>query len=243
MTEFTILLAEIPIRVQALYPQTKAFCADYLTEKTPVFCVTIEPQDIAYEQKFSEKTAEREHKPIVRFLPEYLETLAVYRKIANKMPSYGVLLFHGAAVAVDGQVYLFTAQSGTGKTTHMKYWLEQYGERATVVNGDKPLIKMTDNGVFVCGTPWQGKEKYGKNTVLPLKALCILQRDTHDHIEKVSFSKEFSVILRQTYQPPFADGLEKTLDLLTDLSKKIPLYKLGCTMNPQSALVSYQGMQ
>ena len=242
MIEFTISLADIPIRIRANYPQTKAFCRSYLSEKEPVFDVEITEQDLVNERAFNEKTAALCNRPTVNYPLPYLETLAVSRKIANQMPLYGAVLFHGAAIAVDSEVYLFTAKSGTGKTTHIRYWIEQFGDRAKIVNGDKPFLKITETGVSVCGSPWQGKENYGSNIILPLKAVCLLTRDSTDHIERVSFAKELVGVMRQTYHPPTAEAMEKTLDLLMTLSAQVPLYKLGCTMDPRSALVSYNGM-
>lgn len=242
MTEFTISIADIPIRIQANYPQTKAFCSRFLSEKAPVFSVAITEDDLANEQAFNARTAPHRNRPVQEYPLPYLETLAVSRKIADQMPQYGAVLFHGAAIAVDGEVYLFTAKSGTGKTTHIRYWLEQFGDRAAIVNGDKPFLKITESGAFACGSPWQGKENFGSNVILPLKAICLLQRDCFDHIEKVGFAPNLAAVLRQTYQPPTAQGMEQTLDLLTGLAKQVPLYRLGCTMDPNAALVAYHGM-
>ena len=242
MIEFTVSIADIPILIRANYPQTKAFCRSYLSEKEPLFAVEITRDDLAGERASNANTAQNENRPVVDYPLPYLETLAVSRKIAGQTPRYGAVLFHGAAIAVDNEVYLFTAKSGTGKTTHIRYWMDQFGDRAKIINGDKPFLKITETGAFACGSPWQGKENYGCNAILPLKAVCLLQRDSTDHIERVSFAKEFAAVMRQTYQPPTADGLEKTLDLLTALAARVPLYKLGCTMDPRSALVSYNGM-
>lgn len=55
-----------------------------------------------------------------------------YRKIAEKLVQYDVMLFHGSAVAVDGIGYLFTAKSGTGKSTHTRLWREYFGDRGHI---------------------------------------------------------------------------------------------------------------
>ena len=108
----------------------------------------------------------------------YLEELAIYRQIAEQAPERGVLLFHGSAVAVDGQTYLFTAKSGTGKSTHTRLWRQRFGDRALMVNDDKPLLRFTETEVLVCGTPWNGKHHLSAPVQLPLKALCVLMRSS-----------------------------------------------------------------
>jgi serine kinase of HPr protein (carbohydrate metabolism regulator) len=60
------------------------------------------------------------------------------------MPYYDTFLFHGSAIAVDGVGYLFTAKSGTGKSTHARLWRELLGARAVMVNDDKPLLRVTE---------------------------------------------------------------------------------------------------
>ena len=153
-----------------------------------------------------------------------------------------VLLMHGAVVAVDGQAYLFTAKSGTGKTTHTRLWLRQFGVRAVMVNGDKPLIHITRKGATVYGTPWDGKEHLSRNIACPLKAVCILTRSETNHIERISPKEALTMLCQQSYRPAQPAALRKTLALVDLLSSSVPLYKLGCNMEPEAALVAYHGM-
>ena len=124
---FTVRLAEVPISISAIYHSTKDFCRDYLTGEEPVFSLEVTPGDIAYEREKSAREDDYEGIPIRHFSDSYLETLAVYRKIAEQMLDYGVLLFHGSVVAVDHKAYIFTAKSGTGKSTHTRLCRELLG--------------------------------------------------------------------------------------------------------------------
>ena len=153
-----------------------------------------------------------------------------------------VLLMHGAVVAVDGQAYLFTAKSGTGKTTHTRLWLKQFGARAVIVNGDKPLIHITREGATVYGTPWDGKEHLSHNIACPLKAVCILTRSKTNHIVRISPKEALRMLCQQSYRPAQPAALRKTLALIDLLSSSVPLYRLGCNMEPEAALVAYHGM-
>ena len=106
---------------------------------------------------------------------DYLETLAVCRKIAERMPEHNTFLFYGSCIAVDGAGYVFTAKSGTGKSTHTRLWRELLDNRATMVNDDKPLIRIADDDAIIYGTPWDGKHPLSHNIAVPLKAICILE--------------------------------------------------------------------
>lgn len=242
MTAFIMRLAGISIQVRALFPSTRRFCESYLSDDAPAFTVTVEPSDIAFEREKSAEEDRLEGIPPRQFSDAYLETLAVYRKIAVALLDYGVMLFHGSVVAVGNTAFLFTARSGTGKTTHTRLWLNQIPE-AYVVNGDKPLLKMTESGVVACGTPWQGKENYGKNTMVPLKAICVLERDTVNHIEPTTARDVLPMLFQQAYRPQDAAAMLKTMELIGTLGERVAFYRLGCNMEEEAAVVAYEGMK
>ena len=85
------------------------------------------------------------------------------------------LTMHGVIVATAGQGYMITAPSGVGKTTRGRLWCEHI-PGSEIVNGDKPLIQLKDEGTFACGTPWCGKERINSNKIVPLRAILLLDR-------------------------------------------------------------------
>ena len=240
---FIIKIADIPIAVSTIYSETEKLCDSYRTEEQAIFSVIISEEDIELERRKSRQEALLEGVPVIQWKDEYLETLAVYRKIATGLLEYDRLLFHGSAIAVDGEGYLFTAKSGTGKSTHTRLWRELFGDRAVMVNDDKPILKITKDGVFVCGTPWDGKHHLSSNIIVPLKAVCILNRDVENHIEAISVQEAYPILLQQSFRPPEAEKMMKTMDLVRQLAEKVKLYSLGCNMEPEAARVSYEGME
>lgn len=243
METFTAKFAGIPVGICALFRETRDFCEEYLTEECPTFSVEIFPADIAAERIMSDETTTREYGKPIPFPDPYLETLAVYRKIADHMLNYDTMLFHGSVIAVDGAAYLFTAPSGTGKSTHTRLWRELFGERAHMVNDDKPLLKVTENGVWACGTPWDGKHHLSRNEMVPLKAICILERAAENHIEPVNVKDSLSRIFTQTYRPKNPEGMIKTMALLDRMLRQVKVYRLGCNMELEAAKTAYAGMQ
>lgn len=243
MAEFKIEIAGKCIKVNSLFDYVRDYCKEFFSEKEPDFCVSIERKDIENERK---KTIEEEQKGNIDhfdYKDDYLEILAVYRKIVAKMLDYDTLLMHGAVIAVDGQAYMFTAKSGTGKTTHIRLWHKKFGDRMKVINGDKPLIKVTENGVIAYGTPWCGKERYGNNACAPLKAVCVLQRSKENHIKQVEMGDILHIMLQQSYRGENASETLAVLSLLDGISKGVKFYVLGCNMESQAADVAYNGMQ
>lgn len=238
---FTIKIAEVNIKINSIYNAVYNMCKDYLTEDSPDFSVTVTQSDIDFEREKSIAEAKREGRVPLNYKDEYLETLAVYRKIATGSLSYNAFLMHGAVVALGGSAYMFTAPSGVGKTTHTHFWLKKYPE-AFILNGDKPIIKVTENGVFACGTPWSGKESLNRNTILPLKAVCALQRGKENEIRPISFSDIFPLIIAQTYRPADEESIKKTLELIKALGDNVKFYALKCNLDPDAARVAKEGM-
>ena len=241
-TEFTIRLAEKSIAVRSIYSEVREMCRDYIIDDTdtPDLTAEVSPADIGNERMRNYREALTEGIVPVDYPDSYLETLAVYRKIAAAMLAHETFLMHGAVIAVGGRAWLFTAPSGTGKTTHIRLWLENI-EGSRVVNGDKPLIRVSDE-ITVYGTPWAGKEGMQKNEGVRLCGIVLLERGAENHIEQILFSSALPVMIQQSYRPNNKAMLEKTLELIGKLGTRVPLYRLQCNMLPEAALTAYEAL-
>lgn len=242
ISPFNIEIAGKSVRIEPMYGCIHEYCRGFVTNKEADTIVSISQADIDFERKKSESEDIKEGIPIRHFTDEYLETLAVYRKIADKMLEWETILFHGSVVAVDGIGYLFTAKSGTGKSTHTALWRKLFGERAVMVNDDKPLIKVKESGTIVYGTPWNGKHRLGANMSAPLKAICILERSAENHIEKITADSAYNMLVQQVYRPQDPQKLLKVLQLIDKLSENTELYKLGCNMDISAAETAFKAM-
>ncbi len=239
----TYKIANKIIQITSIYGDVHALCKDYRSSDIPDFSITIAQVDIDFEREKSTADDIKEGLPVRNFSDGYLETLAVYRKIADHLINFDTILFHGSVVAVDGVGYLFTAKSGTGKSTHTRLWREYFGERAVMVNDDKPLIYVGERGATVYGTPWDGKHRLSTNISVPLKAVCILTRAEENHIESIAKSDAYAMLVQQTNRPNNPQKMLKTLTLLDKLAENVKLYKLGCNMDIKSVEVSYNAMK
>ena len=242
MVEFTIRIAGRVVAVSALFESTRKFCAGYICDEKPDFAVTITEQDIAFEREKAAKEDAIEGVPIRNLGDAQLEETAVQRKITEELFAFDTLLFHGSVIAVDGEAYLFTAKSGTGKSTHTRLWRELLGDRAVMVNDDKPFLQLTEDGVNVYGSPWNGKHKLGSNICVPLKAICILERGEQNEIKEIPASEAVYMMLQQTNRPMRAKWMPKYMELLDKLSEKLTFYRLLCTIDPQAAALAYEAM-
>lgn len=227
-----IKTAGLLIDVKNRYPYFETMARGFEAEGKADFSVCV-PDDV-----IKKATAENPE-----YSEGYVESLEIYRIICRKMLEYDAMLMHCAAVSVDSNGYLFTAKSGTGKTTHISLWKKKFGERCVVVNGDKPILRLIDGRFYVCGTPWMGKENYGTNIDVPIKAVCILERGEKNEIVKIPPYEAISTVLVQTLRTNDMYETEKMLVLTDKLLQSVPFYRLKCNMQPEAADVSYEAMK
>ena len=112
-----------------------------------------------------------------------------------------------------------------------------------MVNDDKPIIGISENGATIYGTPCDGKERLSNNIAVPLKAICILERSEQNQILEISASEAYPIIIQQTYHPSNPEMLNKTLELLDRMSVLVKFYRLSCNMEREAAEISYNAMK
>lgn len=210
-------------------------CADYeVTESEEAeFSIDITAEDITLEKSRSEGN----------FPEEAYESLAIYRKLCEKMLEYNSFLFHCSAVSVDGRAYLFAAPSGTGKSTHTRMWRQYFGSRAVMINDDKPLLQVREDAIYVCGTPWCGKHGIQTNAKAPIQGICILGRGAENKIRTITPLEGYPNLYRQTYRPADREKMLKTLSLLKQVTEHIPLYEMECNISEEAAKIAWNTMK
>ena len=242
MLEFVVNVADNIVAVQAMFPDTMEHCAGYLCKEKPEFSICISQNDISIERHKYVQERMLEGLPEKDVVDEQLEMTAVQRKLAEVLFERNVLVFHGSVVAVDGQAYLFTAKSGTGKSTHTRFWRETLGDRAVMVNDDKPFLRLTEDGVLAYGSPWNGKHKLGNNICVPLKAICILERGEENQIQAISGQEASMMLFQQSNRPMDPRKMPIYMDLIDQLSKKTEFYRMQCNLDPNAAQVAFDAM-
>lgn len=239
---FKFKLAQTVIAVSCCLPTTKIICTDYLvSDREPsAAAISVTPGDIMQERAYL--TEKKEGAPLEASTPEALERLVLCRKSAELLPQYGAVLFHGSALAMDGEGILFTAASGTGKSTHAALWRQVFGSRVVTINDDKPFLRADAAGFTVFGSPWRGKHRLGANTAAPVKAICVLHRGEENTIRRLTPREALPILMQQTYRPRSLGAMLPTMQMTERLSREVPVYALTCNMDPQAAWVAWRGI-
>ena len=242
MAEFRICIAGYTSRITSLFDSTRDYCRKYLSEETPQWDIMVTREDLVFEQEALRQEALEEGLRVRIFTDPFLERTAIQRKVAEYLFDRDILMTHGSTVAVDGKAYLFTAKCGTGKSTHTRLWRQVFGQRAVMVNDDKPFLKLTEDGILACGSPWSGKHGLDTNVTLPLQGICILTRGKENRIRRISPEEALPMLLHQSYCPMEQAKRARFEELVRQLAERTPLWHMECNMDPSAAEVSHDAM-
>lgn len=226
-------IAGVIVDMEPQYPRLKRQSEAYLYEgERPVQLIIRFPEGY-----LEERQAENPHLSL-----EDCEYIWMGSEFYNALPVFNGMLLHSSAVVYKGEAYLFSAPSGTGKSTHTQLWLKHF-DGAYILNDDKPAIVLTDQGVYVCGTPFSGKTDLNVNTAVPLRGICALERGELNTIERIDTDEALFRIMNQTVRPYEEERMEKMLNVLDKVLTEVPMYLLHCNMDEEAAEVSYNGMK
>ena len=242
MKAFCIKIAGLVTRVEPMFESTALYSRNYLCEEEPDFSVSVTQEDLQLVQDMLDNEAREEGMKLRKFTDPFLERTAIQWKIADELILRGTLLLHGSTVGLDGGAYLFTATCGTGKSTHTRLWREAFGERAVMVNDDKPFLQITSTGVTAHGAPWSGKHGLDTNISLPLKGICILRRGPENEIKRITPEEAMPMLRHQSHNPADPRAQQEVASLLKKLAETVPLWEMHCTKSIDAAYVSYHAM-
>lgn len=235
-------IAGTAVGVRSLFLSTKEYCRAFLTGREPDFWVDMPEEDLTYEQMLLNQEAVEQGLKLRKFPEPFLERSTIQRRVADYLVGHNTLMLHGSTVAVDGSAYLFTAPCGTGKSTHTRLWRELFGQRAVMVNDDKPFLRITSSGVLAYGSPWSGKHGLSSNICVPLKGICSLHRGEENAIQTADADSLMALLRQQVHTPAQEALLRKTEQLLVQLAQRVPLWTMHCNQDLSAAQVSYDAM-
>ena len=182
--------------------------------------------------------------------PTLTEEQAVYMESGTQfyraLLDFDGMMLHASAVAVDGKAYLFSGQSGIGKSTHTGLWQKTFGEeKVKLFNDDKPALRRLDDGKwYAYGTPWSGKHGININMKVPIAGICFLKRGEENTIRRLSPTEALPKVLAQTLRKfKDAERLSLMLSHVDKLVKEVPIYELYNRPEPKAAMLSYETMR
>ncbi len=174
----------------------------------------------------------RQHPQLTQTDWEYLFTGYCFN---NRLSYLGGGILHSSSLAYKGQGVAFSADSGTGKSTHVGLWKQRFGDQVEIINDDKPAIYFAGDVPMLCGTPWSGKTPKNANRQVPLKAIVIVERGETNGIRRLDVVESMYHLTNQINRPFFDEELGITmLDFTERLLQSVPIYGLACNISQEA---------
>lgn len=160
-------------------------------------------------------------------LPFTSKTILDAMEAEHRIVEQGGFILHASCVEHEGGAILFTAPSGTGKSTQARLWQELRG--AEIINGDRIAV-LCDNGIHAAGIPYSGSSGISKNVILPLRAIVYLAQAPQTTIRNMrgreAFCRVWEGISVNAWDPAEVDRCAQTVSRVVS---GVPIYYLACT--------------
>lgn len=155
--------------------------------------------------------------------------------------NHGVI-FHCSYIDRNGKAVLFTAPSETGKSTQADLWKRYRGTQ--IINGDRAVIRIAENGIWAEGIPFSGSSSYCENRSLPLEAIVYLAQAPQTTIRRMrgyeAFSKLWEGISVNRWEK---QDLELASDTIKRVAESVPVYYMPCTPDESAVIALEQALR
>lgn len=147
----------------------------------------------------------------------------------NRLIKKEGIQIHSSAIEYENKGLIFSAPSGTGKSTHTKLWKKMYGSKVTIINDDRPAIRFIEGKPMLCGSPWSGSNELYKNRIVPLQGIVMIEQSQINKIEKLPVTEVLQLLMPRCFMPYYDKGMmNEAMNTLERLIRDVPVYILKC---------------
>lgn len=212
-----------------LFDRSRAYLSDNQTQKTD------------FDVKLSEKVLKEKELILPQLTSDECRYVYMGEAFYYKLLNYNGIMLHASCIEKDGVAYLFSARSGTGKSTHTHLWMKEFDD-VKMINDDKPAVRKIDGKFVACGTPFSGKNDESENLCIPIRAIIFLERSETNRIEHIPPATAIPLFLSQTIRPANVKYMDKALSVLDAILREIPVFRLKCDISQEAVLTAYNGI-
>lgn len=157
-----------------------------------------------------------------------MESLLDVSEIEILLSFFGVVSLHSSLIRWKDRGVLFTAPSGTGKSTQAELWEKCRG--AEILNGDRSMIRNMDTGWTAFGSPFAGSSAIYRNESAPVRAIVVLRQSEKNRICRLGVAEAFRCLYSETVIPIWhAQAHQEVIHLVEQLASDVPVLLMHCT--------------
>ena len=231
-------IARMDIAVEVRFDATKEYMKDFLSDSADYeLFISVTDEMLDYERTLNREIHGDE-------ASDWLcEVIAILRVICDHIIRRGGFFLHCSCLRIDDAAVIFTAPSGTGTSTHAALWRRHFGDRVSMINDDKPLVREEDGSFVIYGTPWNGKHRIGNNISAPIKAILFLEQAKKNYTKPLEPVDALTLLLQQTVMPTDPGEMSILLDMLSRLIEAVPMIRLGCNISDEAVVTAYEAVR
>lgn len=144
-------------------------------------------------------------------------------------------VLHSSSILVKDKMILFSAPSGTGKSTQADLWKEY--RNAKVINGDRNLIYNIEDNYYAQGWVLSGSSEYRRNVCAPIQCIVILEKNANNEIIQLKGMEAFNRVYREIISNQWDSSfVSKEFDFISNLIDNIPVVLLKCTKDEEAVI-------
>ncbi|MGN0450167.1 MAG: hypothetical protein ACI4G0_07440 [Ruminococcus sp.] len=167
-----------------------------------------------------------------------VEEFSYAGKFCKSIIKYDAMLIHSSAIEYNGKAYLFSADSGVGKSTHTSLWRKAFGNVVKMINDDKPVVRVFDGKAVAYGTPFDGGSGIANNISAPLGAVVFIERGESNSIRKAETPEIIKRLYFSTAHFVSRDTADKMLTNFENLLSCSDFYIMTCNMDISAAYLA-----
>ena len=165
--------------------------------------------------------------PGSEYMMNYKRNVLTMMDLEATLLHFDSIILHASFVRYNGKGIVFSAPSGTGKSTQAALW-EKYAD-AEILNGDRAALRKTDGTWRAYGLPFAGTSGIYRNDSAPLKAVVALRQAENNSVRRIGSTEAFRYLYPETMIHRWDRDFEsKATDLLLDVLRDIPVFLLEC---------------
>lgn len=172
---------------------------------------------------------------------EEIEYIGIGAMFYKELLLFDGMMIHASAVALNNDAYLFSAPSGTGKSTHTEGWLRVFSD-ALIINDDKPAVRKVNGRYYAFGTPFSGKNDISVNNGYPIKGICFLDRG-ENNIRKLNVKEAMPPLFNQTIRPEDESKMDLLCQRAEALLSEVSFYAMLCDTSDEAVEMAYEMMK
>lgn len=187
-----------------------------------------------YTPDFADATVyvnEAGHPGVIRTVEKVLQMFPVCQLLSK----FHAVVLHASRIAVGNRGILFTAPSGTGKSTQAALW-NRY-EQAPIACNDRTLLWNSGPCFRTCGCPIDGGTPVYSSSKLDLGAIVVLRQGPENEIYRLSARKATKYLMEQTVCNAWSgEEISGASRQWLEVLKRYPVYLLTCTADRNAVL-------